>query len=107
MSLPVVLVIGSTGTVGALTAAQLELHPKEVLQRYSSCRRQQVEEWKQAGRDAVVLDLNDPDTFAQALHGVDRVLLITGYSVEMLTQSKTLVDAAKKCGVQHIVHLGE
>lgn len=36
----------------------------------------------------------------------DRLFLLTGYTVAMVTQSKTLVDAAKKAGVKHIVHLG-
>lgn len=52
------------------------------------------------------LDLDDPKTFAFALAGVDRVFLLTGYTVAMLTESKTLVDAAKKAGVSHIVHVG-
>ena len=41
-----------------------------------------------------------------ALAGVDRLFLLTGYTVDMLVQSKTLVDAAKKAGVRHIVHQG-
>jgi hypothetical protein len=35
---------------------------------------------------------------------VDRVFLLTGYTVAMLVQSKAFVDAAKKARVQHIVH---
>ena len=61
---------------------------------------------KAAGKDAVHLDLDDPQTFATALAGVDRLFLLTGYSVDMLVQSKTLVDAARKAGVGHIVHQG-
>ena len=34
------------------------------------------------------------------------VLLLTGYSVDMLAHSKRLLDAAKAEGVDHIVHLG-
>lgn len=41
-----------------------------------------------------------------ALQGVDRALLLTGYSVDMLKQSKAFIDAAKQTGVQHIVHIG-
>jgi len=52
------------------------------------------------------LDLDSPATFAAALCGVDRVFLLTGYSVAMLAQSKTFIDAARKARVQHIVHLG-
>ena len=52
------------------------------------------------------LELHDPSTFAHALHGADRVYLLTGYTVAMLAPSKTLVDAAVKAGVRHIVHQG-
>ena len=66
----------------------------------------EVERLRGEGKEAVHLDLDDPSTFALALAGVDRVFLLTGYTVAMLTQSKTLVDAAKKAGVKHIVHVG-
>ena len=58
------------------------------------------------GVETVPLDLDRPETLAPALHGVDRALLLTGYSVEMLRQSKRFIDEAKKAGVQHIVHIG-
>jgi uncharacterized protein YbjT (DUF2867 family) len=58
------------------------------------------------GHDAVLLNLDQPSTFPKALQGVDRVFLLTGYTVAMLAQSKTFVDAAVKASVQHIVHLG-
>jgi uncharacterized protein YbjT (DUF2867 family) len=47
-----------------------------------------------------------PAAFGSALAGVDRLYLLTGYTVAMVNQSKTLVDAAKKAHVQHIVHQG-
>jgi NAD(P)H dehydrogenase (quinone) len=65
-----------------------------------------VKKFQSEGRDAVLLDLDNPQTFGPALTGVDRVFLLTGYTVAMLTQSKTFVDAAYKARVQHIVHLG-
>ena len=40
------------------------------------------------------------------MKGVDRLFLTTGYSVEMLLQSKTALDAAQRAGVRHVVHLG-
>jgi NAD(P)H dehydrogenase (quinone) len=57
-------------------------------------------------KDCRYPDLDDPKTFALALAGVDRVFFLTGYPVATLTQSKTLVDAAKKAGGSHIVHVG-
>jgi uncharacterized protein YbjT (DUF2867 family) len=102
---PIVLVLGSTGQVGKLIVEALS-HAKEVQVRVTSRRSEQVEALRKQGQDAVYLDLDDPRTFAGALAGVDRLFLLTGYTVAMLVQSKTLIDAAKKAGVQHIVHLG-
>src|SRR5438309_4097213 len=42
----------------------------------------------------------------EALNNVTSIFLITGYTVDMLVQSKSLIDAAKRNGVTHIVHLG-
>jgi NAD(P)H dehydrogenase (quinone) len=103
---PIVLVIGTTGQVGRLIVDEFDHDTGNVRVRYAAHKPEQVEELRAAGRDAVLLDLDDPSTFAHALHGVDRVYLLTGYTVAMLAQSKTLVDAAVKAGVSHIVHQG-
>jgi uncharacterized protein YbjT (DUF2867 family) len=55
---------------------------------------------------SVHLDLDDFATFAPALEGVDRIFMATGYTVDMLRQSKDLVNCAKRAGVQQVVHLG-
>ena len=102
---PIVLVLGSTGQVGKLIVEALKQN-NDVQVRVTSRRPEQVEELRQNREDAVYLDLDDPRTFSGALAGVDRLFLLTGYTVAMLVQSKTIVDAAKKAGVQHIVHLG-
>ena len=49
---------------------------------------------------------NSDKPLLDALTGVDRLFLLTGYTVEMLAQSKAVVDAAKLTGVKHVVHLG-
>lgn len=103
---PLVLVIRTTGQVGTFIMAEFDRDPGDVRVRYGARKPEQVDTLRAAGRDAVLLDLDDPRTFAHALHGVDRVYLLTGYTVAMLTQSKTLVDAAVKAGVNHIVHQG-
>ncbi|NJL64302.1 MAG: NmrA family NAD(P)-binding protein [Methylacidiphilales bacterium] len=102
---PLVLVLGSTGQVGKLVVEALK-QTSDVRIRVTSRKLEQVETLRQQGQDAVYLDLDDPRTFAIALHGVDKLFLVTGYTVAMLAQSKTIVDAAKKAGVKHIVHLG-
>jgi len=102
---PTVLVLGSTGQIGKLVVKHLEQN-NDIQLRLCSRREEAVEQFRQQGKEAVKLDLDDPSTFALALAGVDRAFLLTGYTVAMLTQSKTFVDAAKKAGVKHIVHLG-
>ena len=57
------------------------------------------------GRLALSISI-DPRTFDEALNKITGISLITGYTVDMLVQSKSLIDAAKRNGVNHIVHLG-
>lgn len=102
---PTVLVLGSTGQIGKLIVQELA-QSSDVHLRLSSRRQEEVDRMSKEGKEAVRLDLDDPKTFPLALHDVDRVFLLTGYTVAMLTQSKTFVDSAKKAGVKHLVHLG-
>jgi NAD(P)H dehydrogenase (quinone) len=101
---PTVLVLGASGTIGKQVIKELEGKPVNV--RITSRKHEVVEKLCSEGKDCKFLDLDDPRTFALALAGIDRVFLLTGYTVGMLTQSKTLVDAAVKAGVSHIVHVG-
>lgn len=101
-----ILVLGATGNVGSKLVADLDANHDGVEVRLSTSRPEVAERWRAEGRDAVVLDLNDPSTFSEALVGVDRLFLLTGYTADMLFQSKKMVDAAVDAGVSHIVHLG-
>jgi NAD(P)H dehydrogenase (quinone) len=101
---PRILILGSTGRTGKAVIAELERRSDSVV--YSSRNRAQVDVWRQEGKDAVFLDLNDARTFPDALTGIDRLFLATGYTVEMVHQSKTIVDTAADAGLQFIVHLG-
>jgi uncharacterized protein YbjT (DUF2867 family) len=103
---PTVLVLGVSGQIGRFVLEHLDKYPEILNVRITARRPEQVAALQQQGRDAVLLDLDNPTSFAAALHGMDRVFLLTGYTVAMMTQSKTFVDAARKAGVQHIVHLG-
>jgi NAD(P)H dehydrogenase (quinone) len=86
--------------------SEFDREPGHVRLRLAARKQEDLERMRAAGKDAVQFDLDDPKTFRTALFGVDRLFLLTGYTVDMLVQSKTLVDAAKKAGVRHIVHLG-
>ncbi|MBD7969574.1 NmrA family NAD(P)-binding protein [Paenibacillus gallinarum] len=101
-----VLIIGASGTVGSQVVKELDKNNEGVVLRLATSRPEAADKWRAEGREAVVLDLNRPETFAEALAGVDRVFLLTGYTSDMLFQSKKLVDASVDSGVSHIVHLG-
>jgi uncharacterized protein YbjT (DUF2867 family) len=103
---PRILVLGASGRTGWAVVDALEKQPEAVEVVLASRRHDQVEAWKREGRHAVYLDLDDARTFPEALAGIDRLYLMTGYTVEMVHQSKTIVDAAAESGVSFIVHLG-
>jgi uncharacterized protein YbjT (DUF2867 family) len=86
---PTILVLGVSGKIGGFVLQHLDKYPQALNLRITARRPEQVSALQQRGRDAVLLDLDDPPTFAAALHGVDRVFLLTGYTVAMLAQSKT------------------
>src|SRR3954468_22173508 len=101
-----VLVLGSTGLTGKAIAAELEEASDRVDVVRVSRDLAAVERWRAEGRPAVQLDLDDARTFAAALEGIDRLFVMTGYTVAMTHQTKTITDAAADAGVGYIVHLG-
>jgi NAD(P)H dehydrogenase (quinone) len=103
---PRVLVLGATGRTGAAVVKELESMPGRVVTVRASRDRATVERWLKEGKEAARIDLDDPDTFAGALEGIDRVFLMAGYTSSMNHQTKTLVDAAEDAGVSFLVHLG-
>ena len=64
------------------------------------------EKWEKEGKNAIILDINKPKLFEDAIKGIQRIFLLTGYSSEMLYQVKLFIDAAKKVDIEFIVHLG-
>ena len=97
-----VLVMGATGQVGGAVVNQLKSIPS--IDVVAAARN--VPKAKTLGVPVVHLDLDDVETFAPALTNVDRLFMATGYTVDMLRQSKDLVNYAKRAGVKLIVHLG-
>jgi NAD(P)H dehydrogenase (quinone) len=97
-----ILVTGATGQVGGAVARLLAA--ESGLQAVAGARS--PEKAKGIGAPVVLLDYDREETLPQALEGVDAAFLVTGYSVDMLKQSKAFLNAAKRAGVRHIVHLG-
>src|SRR5256714_1250618 len=98
------LVLGVTGQVGKLVAKHLKRSKANF--SVGSRRKENLKELADQFGASRFIDLDDPRTFNGALKDITGIFLITGYTVAMLVQSKSLIDAAKRNGVTHIVHLG-
>jgi uncharacterized protein YbjT (DUF2867 family) len=103
---PRVLVLGSTGLTGSAIAAKLDCASDRVEVVRASRHPKAVAQLREDGQPAVYLDLDDARTFPAALEGIDRLFVMTGYTVAMTHQTKTITDAAADSGVGHLVHLG-
>ncbi|TFF40796.1 SDR family oxidoreductase [Mucilaginibacter psychrotolerans] len=102
---PRILITGATGQVGSKTIDFL-LDNKDIAIIAAVRSPEKAAPFTAKGIATVILDFDDESTHLPALQGIDRVLIVTGYTVDMLRQSKALLDNAKKAGVGHVVHLG-
>jgi NAD(P)H dehydrogenase (quinone) len=105
-SSPLIFLMGTTGQTGRLILEELDRDAGNARIRIGVRKQTDLDRLQAAGRDAVLFDLDDPRTFGPALYGVDRMNILTGYTIAMTHQTKTVVDAAKKAGVKHIVNQG-
>lgn len=103
--IPKILITGATGQVGSKTIDFLLSNPEiEIIAAVRTPEK--AKPFAALGIKTVLLDFDDENTHLAALEGIDRLLMVTGYTVDMLRQSKVLLDNAKKAGVKHMVHLG-
>ena len=99
---PKVLILEATGQVGKAVLPHLIAADKvEVIAAARDPKKA-----ASLGIPVVRLDLDQPEIIAPGLQGVDRAFLVTGYTIDMMRQSKDFLNIAKKVGVKHIVHLG-
>lgn len=102
---PRILLLGATGGTGSALATLLDADPRVDVVR-AARREQQVAAWRAEGKAAVLIDLNDARTFPAALASIDRLFVMSAYTVEMVHQVKTITDAAVDAGVGFLAHLG-
>ncbi|MEL7243846.1 MAG: SDR family oxidoreductase [Cyanobacteria bacterium J06643_5] len=100
-----ILVLGATGKVGG-KVAELLAESEDVKVVAGVRSPEKAVTLQEQGIEIRHLDLDKHETLKPALEGIDRALLMTGYTVDMLKQSKAFLDTAKQTGVKHIVHIG-
>jgi len=102
---PRILITGATGQVGQKTISFLQNNDSiEIVAAVRSAAKAQA--FQDKGIATVILDFDNEATYADALKDIDRIFIVTGYTVDMLRQSKALLDAAKQANINHVVHLG-
>ncbi|WP_437564223.1 NmrA family NAD(P)-binding protein [Sorangium sp. So ce542] len=113
MAIPAILVFGATGKIGgALIDELLPDHAAGRVKLIAAVRRPEAAPAFEArGLEARLIDLDLAETrgleaIVDAMRGVDRVFLVTGYDVKMIAQSKAATDAARAAGASQIVHIG-
>ncbi len=100
------LITGATGQVGGRIMRLLRCSDNDVEVVAAVRSAEKAAAFQAQGIATAVLNLDDDSTHLPALAGVERLFLMTGYTVDMLRQSKVLLDNARKAGVAHVVHLG-
>jgi len=98
-----ILVTGATGTIGSEVVGQLlaaDQRPRAFVRDRDKARQLLGEKVEQ-----VVSDLDRPETIDAALAGVDRLFLLTTQSSRQPDWERTVIEAAARAGVTHLVKL--
>jgi NAD(P)H dehydrogenase (quinone) len=102
---PRILIIGATGQVGRKTIDYLLADgTAEVIAAVRSPEK--ALQFQQQGINTVLFDYDNEWTHLPALKDIGSVFMLTGYTVDMLIQSKVFIDNARNSTVKHIVHVG-
>ena len=105
------MIIGATGKIGGATLQLLAEDNTSQPVRLVAASRLPETVPSRPGVEVRKLDLDTAElqglsALVDAMARIDRLLLITGYGVRMLTQSKVAIDAARLAGVRQVVHVG-
>jgi uncharacterized protein YbjT (DUF2867 family) len=98
--------MGGTGTIGSYLVREL-LPERDSLNIVAAARSpRSAQQLTALGYPTVTMDLEHNETLLPAMAGVSTLFMLKPYSIDYLIQSKRVIDAARKAGVQHIVNLG-
>jgi uncharacterized protein YbjT (DUF2867 family) len=96
-----ILVTGATGSIGRATVQALA--GRDVHVRLASRDAAKLEELRAAGYDAVRVDFAEPLAIAEAVAGVDALLLVSSQHPDQTRLQGNVVTAAAANGVRHVV----
>lgn len=104
MTKETILITGATGTVGKELVKELanyDVHIRAGV--HSVVKGENLKKYPDV--DLCDIDFSRPETIQAAFTGVDKVFMITPFSYNQVEMGKALTDAAKACGVKHLVKL--
>ncbi len=95
-------VTGATGQLGRLVVDKLK---EKVLAESIVALVRTPEKASDLGVEARAFDYSKPESLAAALHGIDKLLLISGNEMgQRLPQHLAVIEAAKLAGVKHVFY---
>jgi uncharacterized protein YbjT (DUF2867 family) len=98
-----ILVTGATGNIGRILVK--ELAAANVTARALVRSREKAEGIEKLGLEAVIGDLDKPETLKPALKGIEKVFLLSAPDPRQVELQGNLIKAAKTEGVRHIIKL--
>jgi len=101
-----ILVTGSTGHLGAAAITHLlkMTDPKNIVAFARD--KNKTQHFKKQGIKVRFGDFDDINSLNHAMHGIEKVLLISTVAHHRYQQHQNVINAAKKAGVKHIAYTG-
>jgi len=97
-----ILITGASGNVGKEVLKQAAASGAKVRAAFQAANKAAM---APSGVEIAIVDYKQPETFAAALRGVDRVFLVGPPAQNLLALERKAVDAIKQAGGVHIVKL--
>jgi uncharacterized protein YbjT (DUF2867 family) len=98
-----ILVLGATGGIGGEVCRQLKDAGAPF--RAMARKQAQIDRLQKEGVDAVLGDLDRPETLPAAMAGIETLFLVTAPTQAQVAQETAAIDAAKRAGVGRIVKI--
>lgn len=101
-----ILITGATGHLGTATIDRLQANTSaDHIVAFARDINKAIS-LIEKGIDVRIGNFDDTESLDNALQGIDKVLLISGWEKNRLQQHKNVVDAAKRNGAKHIIYTG-